>query len=129
SSQARKDGIVVENDFCAFDSDNKFPPPRSAEIMIENRKKRLSDEFEFRTLLGEINHGIKELLYCVTDDGANISGKEGDLETWFGDEEVDQENDVEWQDDPYHLVDEPEEPKEISDMFDELDQAMDELDQ
>ncbi|GJZ53970.1 hypothetical protein Tco_0608855, partial [Tanacetum coccineum] len=39
---------------------------------------------------------------------------------------VDQDIDVEWQDGTYHLVDEPE---EISDMFVELDQAMDELDQ
>ncbi|GJS24421.1 hypothetical protein Tco_0453053 [Tanacetum coccineum] len=34
--------------------------------------------------------------------------------------------DVEWKDDPYHNVDEP---KEISDMFADLDQALDELDQ
>ncbi|GKD63189.1 hypothetical protein Tco_1305297 [Tanacetum coccineum] len=99
SSQVGKDGTVVDNDFCVFDSNNEFPPPWSAEIMITNRTK---------------------------DDGASISGKEGDLETWFSDEEVDQDIDVEWQDDPYHLVDEPE---EISDMFAKLDQAMDELDQ
>nr|GEV34569.1 hypothetical protein [Tanacetum cinerariifolium] len=35
-------------------------------------------------------------------------------------------NDVNWKDDPHHLVDEP---GEISDMFDKLDQALDELDQ
>nr|GFB78726.1 hypothetical protein [Tanacetum cinerariifolium] len=73
--------------------------------------------------------GIKELLYYDTNDGASTSGKGGDLKTWFGNEEVDQENDVKWQDEPYHFVDEPEEPAEINDMFDELDQAMDELDQ
>ncbi|PWA96199.1 hypothetical protein CTI12_AA040600 [Artemisia annua] len=52
------------------------------------------------------------------------------------DEEVDQGIDVDWNDDPYHLVDVPEpeemyaveEPQEISDMFAEIDQALDELD-
>ncbi|GJZ15955.1 hypothetical protein Tco_0551632 [Tanacetum coccineum] len=42
------------------------------------------------------------------------------------DEEAEQDNDVDWKHDPYHLVDEPE---EIIDLFDKLDQAMDELDQ
>nr|GEY46144.1 hypothetical protein [Tanacetum cinerariifolium] len=70
--------------------------------------------------------GIKELLYCDTNDGASTSRKEGDLETWFGDEETKR---MMLYDDPYHLADKPEEPEEISDMFDELDQAMDELDQ
>ncbi|PWA42224.1 hypothetical protein CTI12_AA546870 [Artemisia annua] len=53
--------------------------------------------------------------------------------------EVDQGKDVDWTDDPYHLVDvpepeemhaieEPQEPQEISDMFTEIDQALDELD-
>ncbi|GKD98861.1 hypothetical protein Tco_1382758, partial [Tanacetum coccineum] len=65
--------------------------------------------------------GMEELLYYDTGDGDSISGKEGDLKTWFGDKEVDQDNDVEWQDDPYHLLDEPEEPKEINDIFVKLD--------
>nr|GEU65516.1 hypothetical protein [Tanacetum cinerariifolium] len=38
------------------------------------------------------------------------------------------DSDVEWQDDRYHLVDEPEELKEIDDMFYELDQEMDKPD-
>jgi hypothetical protein len=63
-----------------------------------------------------------------TDDGVTINGKEGVLETWISDEEVDQRIDVEWKDDPYHLVDEPKQPEEISDMFAETDQALDELD-
>ncbi|GKC49247.1 hypothetical protein Tco_1071992 [Tanacetum coccineum] len=37
-----------------------------------------------------------------------------DAPTWFSDEDVDQGIDVEWKDDPYHNVDEPE---EISDMI------------
>ncbi|GJT16411.1 hypothetical protein Tco_0875117 [Tanacetum coccineum] len=39
SSQVGKDGTVVDNDFCDFDSGNEFPPPWSAEIMITNRTK------------------------------------------------------------------------------------------
>nr|GEW54648.1 hypothetical protein [Tanacetum cinerariifolium] len=57
----------------------------------------------------------------------DVVGNEFDSE--IGNSEVDQENDVEWQDDPYHLVDEPGETKEITDIFVELDQAIDELDQ
>ncbi|GJS35385.1 hypothetical protein Tco_0533767 [Tanacetum coccineum] len=56
SSQARKDGTVVDNDFCDFDSYNEFLPPWSAEIMITNRTKRLIDEFEFKKLLAEIDY-------------------------------------------------------------------------
>ena len=74
--------------------------------------------------------------YDDTSDGCTISGKEGDLHTWISDEEVDQGKDVDWTDDPYHLVDVPEpeemhaieEPQEISDMFAEIDHAFDELD-
>ncbi|GKC44633.1 hypothetical protein Tco_1062355, partial [Tanacetum coccineum] len=69
---------------------------------------------------------MEKLLYYDTDDGASISGKSRDVPTWFSDEDVNQGIDVEWQDDPYHNVDEPE---EISDMFADLDQALDELDQ
>ncbi|GJZ52841.1 hypothetical protein Tco_0607726 [Tanacetum coccineum] len=54
---------------------------------------------------------------------------EGYLETWFCDVDVDQVINVECQDDLYHLVDEPEEPEEICDMFAKLDKALDELDQ
>ncbi|GJT66933.1 hypothetical protein Tco_1018413 [Tanacetum coccineum] len=123
SSQAGNDGTVVDNDFCVFDSDNEFPPSWYAERMIANSKKRLNDEFEFRKLLEEIDHvfrldnssqdlefpneGMEELLYYDIDYGASINRKEGDLETWFSDEE----------------------PEEISDMFADLDQALDELDQ
>ncbi|GJW98981.1 hypothetical protein Tco_0180789 [Tanacetum coccineum] len=32
----------------------------------------------------DFEQGMEELLYYDTDDGASISGKEGDLETWFG---------------------------------------------
>ncbi|GJS23248.1 hypothetical protein Tco_0451880 [Tanacetum coccineum] len=77
----------------------------------------------------DFEQGMEELLYYDTDDGASISGKEGDLETWFGVKEVDQDIYVEWKDDPYHLVDELEDTGEINDMFAELDQAIDELDQ
>ncbi|GJS60390.1 hypothetical protein Tco_0655174 [Tanacetum coccineum] len=52
----------------------------------------------------DFEHEMKELLY---------------------DEDVDQGIDVQWQDDPYHNVDEP---KEISEMFADLDEALDELD-
>ncbi|GJU71012.1 hypothetical protein Tco_1262417 [Tanacetum coccineum] len=56
TSYVRKDGIVVVNDFRVIDSDNEFPPPWSAIKMIGDRTKRLSDEFEFRNLLAEIDH-------------------------------------------------------------------------
>ncbi|GJT71130.1 hypothetical protein Tco_1030416 [Tanacetum coccineum] len=108
--QAGKDGTIIDNDFCVFDFDNEFTPPWSAKIMIANRTKRLSDKFEFRKLLGE-----RAFVLCT-------------YESWFSDEEVDHDKDVEWQDDRYHLVDEPKELEEISDMFVELDQAMHELD-
>ncbi|GJS25157.1 hypothetical protein Tco_0453789 [Tanacetum coccineum] len=124
SNQVRNSGTVVDNYFCVFDYENDFPPPWSIEIMIANRTKRLSDEFKFRKLLIEIDHGMEELLYYDTYDGASISRKEGDIETWFADEEVDQDIDVEWQDDPYNLVDKPEVPKEIR-LFVVYDQAID----
>ncbi|PWA84380.1 hypothetical protein CTI12_AA159680 [Artemisia annua] len=122
--------------------------------MIANHSKRLSDEFEFRRLLVEIYQefmvedssedsleatdvlDFDDAYYDDTSDGCTISGKEGDLHTWISDEEVDQGKDVDWTDDPYHLVDVPEpeemhaieEPQEISGTFAEIDQALDELD-
>ncbi|GJY23107.1 transposase, MuDR [Tanacetum coccineum] len=138
------DGTVVANDFCVFDSDNEFPPPWSAEKMIEDKTKKLSGEFEFRKLLAEINHEFRlnnpsqdeqdvsndvvfdnvsfdDLLYYDTNDGAIISGKSKDVPTWFSDEDVDQGIYIEWQDEPYHNVDETE---EISIMFADLDQVI-----
>ncbi|PWA54404.1 hypothetical protein CTI12_AA434200 [Artemisia annua] len=155
TSQLDKAGPVYDSD-----SDNGFPPTFCAGKMIANHSKRLSDEFEFRRLLVEIDQefmvedssedsleatdvlDFDDAYYDDTSDGCTISGKEGDLYTWISDEEVDQGKDVDWTDDPYHLVDvpepeemhaieepqEPEEPQEISDMFTEIDQALDELD-
>ncbi|GKB58564.1 hypothetical protein Tco_0914750 [Tanacetum coccineum] len=74
----------------------------------------------------DIEQEMEEILYYDIDDGASISGKSGDVPTWFSDQDVDQGIDVECQDDPYHIVDEP---QEISDMFANIDQAFDELDQ
>nr|GEV81602.1 vacuolar proton-inorganic pyrophosphatase [Tanacetum cinerariifolium] len=99
SSQAGKDGTVVANEFCVFDYDNKLSPLWSTKIMLENRTKGLSDEFEFRNLLEEIDHGMygadfeqemdellfyrpnkagfvqrmEKLLYYDIDDGASIT--------------------------------------------------------
>nr|GEX64914.1 hypothetical protein [Tanacetum cinerariifolium] len=56
TTQVRKDGTVVANDFCIFDSENEFPPPWFTKIMLADRTKRPSDEFEFRKLLKEIDH-------------------------------------------------------------------------
>nr|GEV48018.1 hypothetical protein [Tanacetum cinerariifolium] len=93
--------------------------------MNERMAKRMSDEFEFRKLLTEIDfvsglkdlsqdsleipnevkakQGMKEYVYDEfddvmydTDDGASISRKEGDIETQMGDEEVKNDNDVDW---------------------------------
>ncbi|PWA89001.1 transposase, MuDR [Artemisia annua] len=155
TSQPDKAGPIYDSD-----SDNGFPPTFCAGKMIANHSKRLSDEFQFRRLLEEIDQefmvedssedslestdvlDFDDAYYDDTSDGCTISGKEGDLHTWISDEEVDQGKDVDWTDDPYHLVDvpepeemhaieepqEPEEPQEISDMFAEIDQALDELD-
>ncbi|PWA76468.1 hypothetical protein CTI12_AA235150 [Artemisia annua] len=152
TSQPEKAGPIYDSD-----SDNGFPPTFCAGKMIANHSKRLSDEFQFRRLLEEIDQefmvedssedslestdvlDFDDAYYDDTSDGCTISGKEGDLHTWISDEEVDQGKDVDWTDDPYHLVDvpepeemhaieEPEEPQEMSDMFAEIDQALDELD-
>ncbi|PWA91638.1 hypothetical protein CTI12_AA023690 [Artemisia annua] len=155
TSQPEKAGPIYDSD-----SDNGFPLTFCAGKMIANHSKRLSDEFQFRRLLEEIDQefmledssedslestdvlDFDDAYYDDTSDGCTISGKEGDLHTWISDEEVDQGKDVDWTDDPYHLVDvpepeemhaieepqEPEEPQEISDMFAEIDQALDELD-
>ncbi|PWA79711.1 hypothetical protein CTI12_AA202720 [Artemisia annua] len=50
TSQPDKAGPVYDSD-----SDNGFPPTFSAGKMIANHSKRLSDEFEFRRLLVEID--------------------------------------------------------------------------
>ncbi|PWA85111.1 hypothetical protein CTI12_AA153160 [Artemisia annua] len=149
TSQPEKAGPIYDSD-----SDNGFPPTFCAGKMIANHSKRLSDKFQFRRLLEEIDQefmvedssedslestdmlDFDDGYYDDTSDGCTISGKEGDLHTWISDEEVDQGKDVDWTHDPYHLVDVPEpeemhaieEPQEISDMFAEIDQALDELD-
>ncbi|PWA77159.1 hypothetical protein CTI12_AA125040 [Artemisia annua] len=152
TSQPEKAGPLYDSD-----SDNGFPPTACAGKMIANHSKRLSDEFQFRRLLEEIDQefmvedssedslestdvlDFDDAYYDDTSDGCTISGKKGDLHTWISDEEVDQGKDVDWTDDSYHLVDVPEpeemhaieetqEPQEISDMFAEIDQALDELD-
>jgi hypothetical protein len=85
--------------------------------MIANHSKRLSDEFQFRRLLEEIDQefmvedssedskestnvlDFDDAYYDDTSDGVTISGTEGDLHTWINDEKVDQGIDVEWTDD------------------------------
>ncbi|PWA65591.1 hypothetical protein CTI12_AA334540 [Artemisia annua] len=141
TSQPEKAGPVYDTD-----SDNEFPHTFCVEKMVANHTKRLGDEFQFRRLLEEIDQefmvddssedslestdvlDFDDADYDDISDGVTISGKEGDLHTWISDEEVYQIIDVECQDDSYHLVDVPEEPEEISDMFAEIDQALDELD-
>ncbi|GKA27173.1 hypothetical protein Tco_0713341 [Tanacetum coccineum] len=118
-----KDGTIVATDFHVCESDNEFPPPWSIERFLEDRTRRLSDEFEFKKLLAEIDH---EFGLDNSNDSASITGKSDDVPTWFNDEDVDQGIDVEWKNDPYHNVDEPE---EISDMFADLDHALDKLNQ
>ncbi|PWA66303.1 hypothetical protein CTI12_AA328520 [Artemisia annua] len=108
TSQPEKAGLVYETD-----SDNDFPPTFCAEKMVANHTKRLSDEFQFRRLLEEIDQefmvedssedslesidvlDFDDVYYDETSDGVTISGKEGDLHTWISDEEVDQGIDVE----------------------------------
>ncbi|GJZ82331.1 hypothetical protein Tco_0647504 [Tanacetum coccineum] len=52
-----------------------------------------------------------------TDDDAR-SSKQCDLDTWMGDEMDEKQNEVDWQEDSYHGVD------EVEDLFDEFDQAI-----
>nr|GEW80524.1 hypothetical protein [Tanacetum cinerariifolium] len=68
-----------------------------------------------------LSHSENDFPPPWSDDGASISGNEGDLETRIGDEEEEEDNDVNWQHDPYHLVNKA---KEIKDLFDELDQSI-----
>ncbi|GJZ78580.1 hypothetical protein Tco_0643417 [Tanacetum coccineum] len=57
-----------------------------------------------------------------TDNDASISGMEWDLETWMDDDDVLQQEDlVDWQQDPYHGDDEAEETTKL---FAELDQLL-----
>ncbi|PWA56993.1 hypothetical protein CTI12_AA411040 [Artemisia annua] len=125
TSQPEKAGPLYDSD-----SENGFPLTFCAGKMIANHSKRLSDEFQFRRLLEEIDQefmvedssedslestdvlDFDDAYYDDTSDGFTISGKEGDLHTWINDEEVDQGKDVDWTDDPYHLVDVPE-PEEM----------------
>ncbi|PWA65324.1 hypothetical protein CTI12_AA325110 [Artemisia annua] len=104
------------------DSDNGFPPTFCAGKMIVNHSKRLSDEFEFRRLLVEIDQefmvedssedSLEATDVVEFDDAYYDDTSDGDLHTWISDEEVDQGKDVAWTDDPYHLVDVPE-PEEM----------------
>ncbi|GKA79043.1 hypothetical protein Tco_0785580 [Tanacetum coccineum] len=66
---------------------------------------------------------IEENMDHDVNDGV---GKEFDGDN--GNSDVDQGINVEWQDDPYHNVDEHEEPKEIMDMFADLDQVTEDQD-
>ena len=109
--------------------------------MIAGHTKRMSDEFQFRRLLGEIDQDL-----TVEDSSEESTGLLDFYDLDFDDayyaDASDEEVDQEWHGDPYHLVDvpepeelhaieepqEPEEPQEISDMFAEIDQALDELD-
>nr|GEX93176.1 hypothetical protein [Tanacetum cinerariifolium] len=50
-------------------------------------------------------HEIDAFMYD-TDCDASICGKEGDLETWMSDETDEQDNEVDWLQDPYHCGDE-----------------------
>ncbi|GKC37433.1 hypothetical protein Tco_1049817 [Tanacetum coccineum] len=69
-------------------------------------------------------HHVHDKILCVMYDTYNdvgISGKEGELEIWMGDEMHKQENVVDWQEDPYHGVD------ETGDLFVKLNQAIDDV--
>ncbi|GJW23841.1 hypothetical protein Tco_0037652 [Tanacetum coccineum] len=66
------------------------------------------DVIDFNVGIDDLNfeQELEEVLYYATDYSASISGKSGDVPTWFSDEDVDQGIDVEWKDDSYHSVDE-----------------------
>nr|GEW18980.1 hypothetical protein [Tanacetum cinerariifolium] len=112
-----KDGTAGDKDFIVFDSNDEFPPAWSAEIMITNRTKRLSDEFEFKnywhrlTMSFWLKNSNQDSL-----DSLNVVNFEQEMEEILY-------YDI---DDRDSIIDEPE---EISDMFVELNQALDELDQ
>ncbi|PWA52790.1 transposase, MuDR [Artemisia annua] len=152
-------GVVIE-EIVDHDVNDNVGKDVDGETGNTEKLLLLSDEFQFRRLLEEIDQefmvedssedslestdvlDFDDAYYDDTSDGCTISGKEVDIHTRISDEEVDLGKDVDWTDDPYHLFDvpepeemhaieepqEPEEPQEISDMFAEIDQALDELD-
>ncbi|GJS62573.1 hypothetical protein Tco_0657357 [Tanacetum coccineum] len=69
------------------------------------------------------HHVHEEILGVMydTNDDVSINGNEGKLEIWMGDEMHKQENVVDWQEDPYHGVD------ETGDLFVKLNQAIDDV--
>nr|GEV65740.1 transposase, MuDR [Tanacetum cinerariifolium] len=98
------------------------------EIMDHDVSDAVGKEFDSeRSFIVKAEIGIEEHLYDNFDrvmyenNGTSISGKVWDLKTCLGDEKVKQENDVEWQHDPYHLAHEIE---ETIDLFNELDQVI-----
>ncbi|PWA36674.1 hypothetical protein CTI12_AA597560 [Artemisia annua] len=108
TSQPEKAGPVYDTN-----SDNDFPPTFCAEKMIANHTKRLIDEFQLRRLLEEIDQEF------MVENSSDDSLESTDVLD-FDDAYYDDTSDVD--------VPEPEEPQEISDMFVEIDQALDELD-
>nr|GEV31357.1 hypothetical protein [Tanacetum cinerariifolium] len=94
-------------------------------VVKELMEKRLSDKFEFKKLLAEIDHEFgldnssqDSLEFLNLVDFDDVDFEQGIEELMYYDTD---------DDDPYHLVDEPQEPEEISDVFAKLDQTLDKL--
>ncbi|GJT40313.1 hypothetical protein Tco_0940178 [Tanacetum coccineum] len=69
--------------------------------------------------MDELVHEEMDGVMYDTHEDASISGMEGDLERWIEDDVFQQENEVDWQHDPYHGLEE-----EPIDMFVELDELV-----
>nr|GEW09658.1 hypothetical protein [Tanacetum cinerariifolium] len=121
--RSKRKGVLIEEIMKDHDVNNAIGKEFGSETENNASTSKLEPVFEGSN---DNDFGVFDSDNELPPPCASISLLEGDLETWVEDEEVEQDNDVEWQHDPYHLVDEPE---EITDLFGELDQAMDELDQ
>ncbi|GKC26301.1 hypothetical protein Tco_1033595 [Tanacetum coccineum] len=105
--------------------------------ILEDRTRRLSEEFEFVKLLAEINHEFgfvnssqdeQDVSNDVDIDDVvfdDVSFDVVDFDVVMDDLDLNRSRrDDKGNDNPYHNVDEPE---EINDMFADLDQAFDEI--
>ncbi|GJX16872.1 hypothetical protein Tco_0217704 [Tanacetum coccineum] len=107
TSHVGKDGTIVATDFCVCDSDKEFPPPFQDEQDVSNDVD--FDDVVFDDVsFNDVDFDDVSLDDVDFDVGMDDLVFEQELKEVF-DEDVDQGIDVEWKDDPYHNVDEPEE--------------------
>ncbi|GJY69782.1 hypothetical protein Tco_0472764 [Tanacetum coccineum] len=119
-------GHIVATDFCVCDSDNEFSPSWSTKKMLEDRTRSqdeqdVSNDVSFDDIVLMMSLLMMSLLLMSLSMMSNMMLLILMLgwmililnRSWKSDEDVDQGIDVEWKADPYHNVDELEEPEEI----------------